>query len=118
VTPTPLLVGAGAAVGAPLRYAVARWVDSDRLPVATLAVNVAGSFLLGLLTAAGLGPDVMLALGTGFCGSLTTYSSFAAETTGLWTQDERLPATGYALGTLAACLTATTLGVALGSLCG
>ena len=45
---TPLLVAAGAALGATLRFWVAHHLD-DRTPWGTLAVNVAGSFVLGLL---------------------------------------------------------------------
>jgi CrcB protein len=80
----------GAAIGAPLRYltdlAVRRRHDSV-FPWGTLIVNVAGSFLLGGIigarTAFG-GPDWwVVALGTGFCGALTTFSTFGFETLGL-----------------------------------
>ncbi|HEV7963603.1 MAG TPA: fluoride efflux transporter CrcB [Actinoplanes sp.] len=82
---TPLLVALGAAVGAPLRYLVDRVVQGrhDSLfPWGTFAVNVAGSFLFGLLAAATLRTPapVMAALGTGLCGALTTYSTFGYET--------------------------------------
>ena len=70
---TLLLVALGAAVGAPLRY-----LAGLVLPVwGTLAVNVAGSFVLG---AVGTGDPL---LGAGFCGALTTYSTFGAETVAL-----------------------------------
>jgi CrcB protein len=82
---TVLLVAVGAAVGAPLRYLVDRAVQSrhDSLfPWGTFAVNIAGSFLLGLLAAGTLHTPapVMAALGTGLCGALTTYSTFGYET--------------------------------------
>ena len=70
-----LLVVVGAAVGAPARLLVARAVPGAR---ATLLVNVLGSLLLGLL--AGAGADAYALLGTGFCGALTTYSSFMVQT--------------------------------------
>ena len=80
-----LLVFLGGALGAPARYLADRLVQSrvdSVLPVGTLAVNVAGSLLLGVLTgaAAVLPPELALLLGTGFCGALTTFSSFSFET--------------------------------------
>lgn len=107
---TALLVVLGAAVGAPLRYLVHRaWGGS---PWATFAVNVAGSALLGALVGAVLPGPVLALLGTGFCGALTTYSTFAAETVEL---ARRRPGIAllYALGTAAACLAAAALGAFL-----
>lgn len=79
---TGLLVALGAGVGAPLRYAVAqRW--DDRFPRGTLAVNVLGSLLLGLLSALAPSGDATALLGTGFCGGFTTYSAFAVQAHGL-----------------------------------
>lgn len=94
---TPLLVALGAAVGAPLRYLVDRAVSSrhDSLfPWGTLAVNVAGSFLLGLLAAATLhtSAPVLAMFGTGLCGGLTTYSTFGYETIRLLRDRARLVA--------------------------
>ena len=75
---TGLLVALGAAVGSPLRYLVAqRW--DGRFPRGTLAVNVLGSLLLGLLAALSLSGDLVALLGTGFCGGFTTYSAFAVQ---------------------------------------
>lgn len=81
------LVGAGGFLGATLRYGLAVWVPGTE-PLGTLAANVLGSFLLGVLLSeahlpARLSPETRLLVGTGFCGSLTTYSAFAAETTAL-----------------------------------
>ena len=76
---TVLLVALGAAVGAPLRFVAASWLD-DEVPLGTLAVNVVGSFLLGLFAAWSLGEHALALLGTGFCGGLTTYSAFAVQT--------------------------------------
>lgn len=71
-----LLVAAGAAVGAPLRYLV-----RQVLPWGTLLVNVLGSALLGALGGLGtaLPQPLFVLLGTGFCGALTTYSTFSWE---------------------------------------
>ncbi len=79
---TPLLVAAGALAGAPLRLLATRLaVRAGRDPaVGTLAVNVAGSAVLGVLLGLGSMPAWALALvGTGFCGTLTTFSTFGAD---------------------------------------
>jgi CrcB protein len=113
-----LLVAAGAAVGAPLRYLADRWISArhDSLfPWGTFAVNVAGSLVLGMLLGAGAPGQVVLAAGTGFCGALTTYSTLGYETVRL-AEDG---AYGYALvnvvGTLVAGLAAAWTGWALGT---
>jgi CrcB protein len=73
-----LLVALGAAVGSPLRLLAAHHLDG-RLPRGTVAVNWVGSFLLGWFAGLGLSGDALALLGTGFCGGLTTYSSFAVQ---------------------------------------
>jgi CrcB protein len=82
-----LLVALGAAVGAPLRYLTDRAVQSRHttvFPWGTFAVNVCGSLVLGFITGAVLagaaGPRLQLLIGTGLCGTLTTYSTFSYET--------------------------------------
>ncbi len=78
----------GAVVGAFLRY---KMVESPTafygLPVNVLAVNVVGSFVLGLFSIVSVGlnldPQYSLLIAAGFCGSFTTMSSFALETTNL-----------------------------------
>jgi fluoride exporter len=100
---TPLLVVAGALVGAPLRLLATRIAGRNgRDPaLGTLAVNVAGSALLGVLLGLAAVPAEVLALvGTGFCGTLTTFSTFGADVVRLL--EER--AVGWALAYLAASL--------------
>jgi CrcB protein len=80
---TALWVAVGAAVGAPLRYLVDQAVRSrhdSAFPWGTLIVNVAGSLLLGFLIALPANDTLLAVLGTGFCGALTTYSTFGYET--------------------------------------
>jgi CrcB protein len=74
-----VLVALGAAVGAPLRYVAAHLLDGV-LPRGTILVNWVGSFLLGWLSGLAVSGAVAALLGTGFCGALTTYSSFAVQT--------------------------------------
>jgi CrcB protein len=79
---TPLLVVVGALAGAPLRLLVLRLAArGERDPaLGTLAVNVAGTALLGVLLGWSEVPAEAVALvGTGFCGTLTTFSTFGAD---------------------------------------
>lgn len=89
---TWLLVVAGAAVGAPLRYLIGRFVQARRnttFPWGTLSVNILGSLILGMIAGAG-DQRLQLLIGTGFCGALTTYSTFAYETMQLAVNGARL----------------------------
>lgn len=81
------LVAVGGFVGAVLRHAVTGALPAG-FPWGTLAVNVAGSFALGVLLyeahlADALSAETRLVVGTGFLSSFTTYSAFAAETAAL-----------------------------------
>ena len=107
---TALLVALGAAVGAPLRFVCAHYLDG-RFPRGTLLVNVAGSAVLGLCTALALSGAALALLGTGFCGGLTTYSAFTVQTVD---RGGRV-GTAYATATLALSLLAATVGYALGA---
>jgi CrcB protein len=83
-----ILLAAGAVIGAFLRY---RLVESPvsvyGLPVNVLMVNILGSFILGLFSILSMGLNVdsqyTLLMAVGFCGSFTTMSSFALETSNL-----------------------------------
>jgi fluoride exporter len=83
---TALLVVAGAVVGAPLRYLTDLLVQSRHdtvFPWGTLTVNVAGSLILGAVAGAvssGAPGWLLTLVGTGFCGALTTFSTFGFET--------------------------------------
>ena len=84
---TLLLVLVGGFVGAPVRYLLDGLVQSRHdtaFPWGTFTVNVAGSVLLGLVagvvSAHGAPSSVLALVGTGFCGALTTFSTFSFET--------------------------------------
>lgn len=94
-----LIVGLGGFIGSVARYIVVKTVDgrlNALFPYGTLTVNIAGSFLLGIiymlaLRKAGLSEDGKLFLGVGFCGGFTTFSAFALENFSLIQQ--KLPGT-------------------------
>jgi CrcB protein len=112
-----LLVMVGAAVGAPVRYLTDRWVQrrfDPAMPWGTFTVNVGGSALLGVLAAAvvagDLGPLPVALLGAGFCGGLTTFSSFGWETHQL-SDEGAVGLAGLNVGlTTLSCLVAAGLG--------
>ncbi len=115
-----LAVAGGGAVGSVLRYALGRWLtefDAVRhFPWHTFAINVAGSFVLGLVAVgykAHPQPAWYLLLGTGFCGGFTTFSTFSLETLTLLDQDRPVAATGYAAGSVLAGLAAAWAAVKL-----
>ncbi|MFB7911371.1 fluoride efflux transporter CrcB [Kitasatospora sp. NPDC056076] len=117
-----LLVVAGAVVGAPLRYLTDRAVQSRHdsvFPWGTFTVNVFGCLVLGLLTgavAAGAASShVQLLVGTGFCGALTTYSTFSYETLRLAESGAGRYAVANVAGSLGAGLGAVYAGAELAS---
>ncbi|MEV8631836.1 CrcB family protein [Streptosporangium sp. NPDC051023] len=112
-----VLVLLGGVVGAPVRALLDKRL-STRFPWGIFAANVSASFLLGLVGAAvstGRLPAWTLALvGTGFCGALSTYSSFANDTLKLAERGERrLAALNLVINVLCG-LVAAIVGAALG----
>ena len=103
-----VLVGLGGIVGALTRHAVGKRIEREGGD--TFAVNVLGSLLLGAIVAAPVGDPVALALGTGFCGAFTTFSTFAFETVRLYEDGRRRRAIANAAGHLAGALIAVGVG--------
>ncbi|WUI03457.1 fluoride efflux transporter CrcB [Spirillospora sp. NBC_00431] len=113
---TVLLIALGAALGAPLRYLTDRAVQARHdsvFPWGTLTVNVAGSFVLGLLVAWPAGDGVMDFAGTGLCGALSTYSTFGYETVRLAEEGARFYSVLNAVGSVVAGLGAAYCGMAV-----
>jgi CrcB protein len=111
---TVVLVFLGAVIGAPTRYLTDRAVQSRHdsvFPWGTLTANLIGCLILGGLAGAGAAlPAEWLALaGTGFCGALTTYSTFSYESVRLIEQRCYFYAFANALTTLIAGLGAAAL---------
>lgn len=95
-----ILVGLGGMVGSVLRYLAAHFIRHDSFPYATFAVNIAGSFLIGMVMGNVSQHDNLgnwrLFLATGICGGFTTFSAFAWENLQLLNQQRYA---GFALYT-------------------
>jgi CrcB protein len=98
------LVVLGALVGAPLRLLADRVAVARRGPgsvLGTFVVNVAGSAVLGVVLGwQGVSPAVVALVGTGFCGTLTTFSTFGYDVVRLVEGRAVLRAAGYLAATL------------------
>jgi CrcB protein len=112
-------VGAGAALGAWMRWGLSAWLNHrlPHFPLGTLAANLIGGYLVGFAMAYfgarhDLPPETRLFAITGFLGGLTTFSTFSAEVVGLLTQGEYAAGSGLALSHLAGSLLLTVAGIA------
>ena len=112
-------IAAGAVAGAWLRWTLGMALNPllPTLPLGTLAANLLGGYLMGLALGCfeqfqALSPEVRLLITTGFLGSLTTFSTFSAETTTLLLRQEygwtAMIVVAHVLGTIAM----TVLGIA------
>lgn len=109
-------IALGGATGTLLRYAigVALAPATSRFPVATLLINVSGSFLIGWFAEyPGLvNPTLRVALIVGLCGGFTTFSAFSLETLRLIERGDFARAALYVVASVLLCLAATALGIA------
>ena len=119
---TVLLVALGASIGAPVRYLVEKRL-AGAYPWGTWVVNVVGSAVLGATAGYVVGPGapgsttaVVALVGTGFCGSLTTFGGFAAQVLDLAASPSQLPlsarswrALGYGTISVLACVAVAAL---------
>lgn len=116
-----LAVGCGGFIGAASRYLLSVCINSNnvsKFPVSTLIINIAGSFLIGLLTQVltGLCPNnrkMQLFLTTGILGGFTTFSTFSLETVNLYQNGNTLYAAANIVLSITFCLAGVLLGKAL-----
>ena len=116
------LVFLGGVLGTLARYGLARLMPTPAhgWPTGTFVANLAGAFVLGVLLEAlvrrgadrGRRRRARLFAGTGFCGGLTTYSTFAVEAALLVRSHDALLAIGYLVASVLAGLAATVAGIA------
>ena len=109
----------GASLGALLRWWLGLALNGlfPTIPPGTLAANLAGGYLVGLAIAffgtyAAIAPELRLLVVTGFCGGLTTFSTFSAEIVTLLQQGRAAWALAAAAAHLAGSVLATLAGIA------
>ena len=95
------LVGIGGAAGALARWGIVSQWAGNGFPWATLVVNVVGCALLGVIVSRPVSIDLKRLLGTGFCGGLTTFSTFAVEIVQLLDQGSPGTAAAYVVASVA-----------------
>lgn len=112
-----LFIGMGSFLGGISRYLFAQFVQQKFLsafPYGTLAVNILGCFIIGLVFGASEKTDLSvewrLFLATGFCGGFTTFSAFSNETLGLLRDGQFWSASVYILASVAMGLLGTFAG--------
>jgi CrcB protein len=114
-----LAIGAGAAIGAILRFFLGTWLNGvfQHVPLGTLAANLIGGYLIGIAVAffavnPGVAAEWRLFVITGFLGGLTTFSAFSAEVAALLQQGRLLWAGAAIAAHVAGSLLMTLLGIA------
>jgi CrcB protein len=104
-----LAVGAGGFLGSILRYLTGLAMVKERFnlnfPISTFLINIVGAFALGIISGlalknSSLDPRLILFLQVGLCGGFTTFSTFSAETAGLFNSGMPGFALLYALGSV------------------
>lgn len=109
----------GGGIGAVSRFLISlnlTKIYNVNLPIATFLVNIIGSFAIGFLyilfmEKTDLTPALKLALTVGFCGGLTTFSTFSLELFEMISHQQFMQAAIYALLSVLVCLVMTGIGV-------
>lgn len=113
---TPVLVAIGGAVGVMARFGLSRWAEGGpSLLWTTAAINIAGSFVLGLLVAQRhFSSQAQSALGVGLLGGFTTYSTFSVQAVLEWEGGRQQLAIAYLVVSVIGGLAAAVAGIVLG----
>ncbi|MCQ2199371.1 MAG: fluoride efflux transporter CrcB [Paludibacteraceae bacterium] len=110
-----ICVGIGGALGAMSRYSLSLFIPSDKFPYATLAANVLGCLVIGVLASWGvrtnLSSNATMLLKTGFCGGFTTFSTFSLETMKYFQTGDYILGSVYILVSVVACLLGVWIGM-------
>ncbi len=112
------LVGIGGILGSLTRYQLGKALTQrtgSAFPLGTVAVNISGAFLLGLLTGVKIDRTLFLLLCDGYLGAYTTFSTFMYEGFDLFRDNEKLNASIYIAGTMILGLAGCFAGYELGS---
>lgn len=115
---TLLCVGAGGGLGAIARYALGCLPYHGDFPFITFGINVAGSFVIGLISAfvednPNASSNLIAFLKVGLCGGFTTFSTFSLEVEGLLDSGKYLMGGAYAMASLLFCVIGVAAGRAL-----
>lgn len=116
-----LFIALGGASGAVSRYLLANWVHTlweGRFPLGTLAVNVLGSFVIGIVYVLLVERQLIHAdwrgvLMVGFLGAFTTFSTFSLETISLFEAGHTVQAAAYMVGSAVVCVVMAGLAIQL-----
>ena len=109
-----ILVGAGGAAGAMLRYMLSNIQVNHPFPVMTFITNVLGAVFIGMVIGLSIrtgAPDsLILFLKTGVCGGFTTFSTFSLETLNLFEQKKYLTGASYMVLSVVLCVAGVYMG--------
>jgi fluoride exporter len=116
---TLLIVGSGGFIGSALRYLVQVYAEklmSSTFPIGTMLVNIAGSFLIGIIYAIAekgnlMSPEWRIFLTIGICGGFTTFSTFAIDNLNLLRDNSLIYLLLYSGGSIFLGISAAYLGI-------
>jgi CrcB protein len=113
------LVAIGGAIGSMARYSVSLIPANAGFPWQTFCINIAGSFIIGILVAlfrsASISPSLYMLFAVGLCGGFTTFSAYSAESLTLLMNNRILQFCIYTAGSVAIGITACFAGFKMAS---